>query len=215
MMISPRPNWYHLLWLELGTVLFLENPKIQQTTFRAGSLRGAPNRTQITNSKTKTLFQDIEVLYTTSFTATGIWLLHMHSRIAVRWRVRADAALLLLETITSAPRSPEPPDPKPALAAALACEAPSPSSTRPQEATAAAKTNRTASAAAQQAPRTRSVLPARPQGAAAAGGTSQATAPACTRGRGSAGPGRLAGPATSGRNRQEGEQRGRRVCAPD
>ena len=88
-----------LLWFMLGAVLFLEN----QTPFRAGSLGGAPDRIQITNSKTKTLIKDIEVLYTTLFTATGISILHMYLQIAVRLRVRELAALLLLETITVPP----------------------------------------------------------------------------------------------------------------
>ena len=52
-----------------------------------GSLGGAPNHTQFTNWKTKNLFKDIEVLYTTSFTASGISMLHMYSQTAVRSRL--------------------------------------------------------------------------------------------------------------------------------
>ena len=92
-----------LFWFDLGTVLFLENPKMRQTPSRAGALGGAPNRTQFTNSKTKTLFKDIQVLYTTSFTAAGISMLHMYSQIAVRSRICALAALLLHETIILPP----------------------------------------------------------------------------------------------------------------
>ena len=76
-----------LLWFDLGTILFLENPKIRQTSFCAGSLGGAPIHTHFTNSKTKTLFKDIEVLYSTSFTATGISMLQMYSQTAVRLRL--------------------------------------------------------------------------------------------------------------------------------
>ena len=89
---SSRPTYYSLVrgvfWFDFGTVLFLENPKIRQTLFCAGSLSGAPNRTKFKNSKTKTLFKDIEVLYTTLFTATGILLLHMYSQTAVRLPLR-------------------------------------------------------------------------------------------------------------------------------
>ena len=76
-----------MLWFDLETVLFLENPKIRQTCFCAGSFGGAPNHTCFTDSKTKPLFKDIEVLYTTSFTATGIWMLHMYLQTAVRLRL--------------------------------------------------------------------------------------------------------------------------------
>ena len=72
-----------VLWFDSETVLFLENPKKRQTPCRAGSFGAAPNRTQITNWKTKPLFKHIEVLYTTSFTATGISMLHMYLQIAV------------------------------------------------------------------------------------------------------------------------------------
>ena len=61
--------------------------KLRQTCFCAGSLGGAPNHTHFTNSKTKFLFKDIEVLYTTSFTATSISMLHMYSQTAVRLRL--------------------------------------------------------------------------------------------------------------------------------
>ena len=61
--------------------------ELRQTCFCAGSLGGAPNHTYFTNSKTKFLFKDIEVLYTTSFTATSILMLHMYSQTAVRLRL--------------------------------------------------------------------------------------------------------------------------------
>ena len=79
--------------------------KSQNTTnpLRAGSLGRAPNRTQFPNSKTKTLFKAIEVLYTNSFTATGISMLHMYSQIALQSRVCALTALLLLKIIPLPP----------------------------------------------------------------------------------------------------------------
>ena len=92
-----------MLWFDLATALFLENPKIREPPFCAGPLGGAPIRTQFTILKTKTLFKDIEVSYTISFTATGIPMFHVYSQIAVRSRVGALAALLLLETITDPP----------------------------------------------------------------------------------------------------------------
>ena len=56
--------------------------------FCAGSLGEAPIHTQFTNSKTKTLLEDIEVSYSTSCTATGISMLQMYSQTAVRLRLR-------------------------------------------------------------------------------------------------------------------------------
>ena len=76
-----------VLWFDLGTVLFLKNPKIRQTSSCAGSLAGAPIHTHFRNSKTKSLLKDIEVLYSTSFTATGISMLQMYSQTAVRLRL--------------------------------------------------------------------------------------------------------------------------------
>ena len=58
------------------------------------------NCIQFTSSKTRTLFKDIEVVYTISFTATGISMFQMYSQIGVGSRVRALAAMLLLESIT-------------------------------------------------------------------------------------------------------------------
>ena len=77
-----------VLWFHFGTALFFK--KIQNTTnsFCAGSLGGAPIHRHFTNSKTKTLFKDIEVSYSTSFTATGISMLQMYSQTAVRLRLR-------------------------------------------------------------------------------------------------------------------------------
>ena len=76
-----------LLWFELETVPFVENPKIRQTCLYAGLLGGAPIHTRFTNSKTKTLFKDIEKFYSTSFTATGISMLQIYSQTAVRLRL--------------------------------------------------------------------------------------------------------------------------------
>ena len=70
---------------------------------RAGSLGKAPNRTQFTDLETETLFKDIEVLHTTSSTATGISMLHMYSQIAVQSHVCALAALLLLKSHNTTP----------------------------------------------------------------------------------------------------------------
>ena len=69
-----------LLWLDLGAFLFPENPQIRPTSFCAGSLGRAPNRTQFTNSKTKTLFKDIDVSYTILFYSN--WHLHVSYVIA-------------------------------------------------------------------------------------------------------------------------------------
>ena len=77
-----------LLWFDLGTVLFLEETQNTTNGFCAGSLGGAPIQTHFTNSKTKTLFKDIEVSYSTSFTATGISMLQMYSQTAVRLQLR-------------------------------------------------------------------------------------------------------------------------------
>ena len=46
-------------------------------------------------TKTKTLFKDIEVSYSTSFTATGISMLQMYSHTAVRLRLQLRAARFL------------------------------------------------------------------------------------------------------------------------
>ena len=89
---SPRSGAARLLWFDLQTVLFLENTKIQQTPFCARSLRGAPIHTHFTNLKTKSLFKDIEVSYSTSFTATSISMLQTYSQTAVRSRLRSQLA---------------------------------------------------------------------------------------------------------------------------
>ena len=74
-----------LLWFDLGTVLFLEKSKIRQTFLCAGSLGGTPIPSHFINSKTKALFKDIEVLYSTSL--TGISMLQMYSQTEVRLRL--------------------------------------------------------------------------------------------------------------------------------
>ena len=64
-----------VLWFDLGTVLFLEKSKNTTNLFCAGSLGGAPIHTHFTNWKTKTLLKDMQISYSTSFTATGIPML--------------------------------------------------------------------------------------------------------------------------------------------
>ena len=104
-LISPPPCCLPLVAVWLGNCLV--SPKSQNTThlFCAGSLGGAPIHTHFTNSKTKTLFKDIEVSYSTLF--TGNWHLDASdlvtdcSAIATAIATRALAALLLLESITA------------------------------------------------------------------------------------------------------------------
>lgn len=53
-----------LLWFDLGTILFLENPKIRQTSFCAGSLGGAPIHTHISQIRRQKPCSKISKYYT-------------------------------------------------------------------------------------------------------------------------------------------------------
>ena len=66
---------------------FSKNPKHDKPLLRRIS-GGAPIHTHFKNSKTKTHFKDIQVSYSTSFTATGISMLQMYSQTAVRLRLQ-------------------------------------------------------------------------------------------------------------------------------
>ena len=93
-MIPRHLTGYHLLWFNFETVLFLENPKIRQHLRRIFK-RGTKSN-PIHNPKTKTLFKDIEISYTFSFTATGISMFHRYIRrlqcAIAHSRPRCDAA---------------------------------------------------------------------------------------------------------------------------
>ena len=69
-MIPRHLTGYHLLPFDFETVLFPENPKIQQPVRRIveRGTKGDP----IYNSRTKARFKGIEISDTISFTATGI-----------------------------------------------------------------------------------------------------------------------------------------------
>ena len=78
-MIPRHLTGYHLLWFDLGTVLFLENPKIRQT------LAHEPNPQFADKNPVHRYRNIIHIL----FTATGITMFHMYSQTAVRNRAFA------------------------------------------------------------------------------------------------------------------------------
>ena len=88
-----------VLWFDLATVLFFENPKIRQhlhAIFKRGT-----KSTHIHNLKTKTLFKDMETSYTfCSQQLASRCFICIFAGCSLRSRVRTLAVLLLLENIT-------------------------------------------------------------------------------------------------------------------
>ena len=86
-MISRQLTGYHLLWFDLGTVLFLQNPKIRQTP--AQDLESGHQIQPNHQFKDKFPVQRYRNIKHVSFTATGISIFHMYSQTVMRYRAFA------------------------------------------------------------------------------------------------------------------------------
>ena len=85
-LIFPPPSWVPLVVVSLGNCPVSRKSQNTTNLFLRRIFRRSTNSYTLHYSKTKILFKDIEVSYSTSFTATGISMLQMYSQTAVGLR---------------------------------------------------------------------------------------------------------------------------------